>query len=85
VFGPVGKDGYPAQLWNPATGDINAEVARYWAEHYDLTALLRREWESRGPKLVGKIHVMMGTKDTFYLGHRCQSAGAVSREHEVAG
>ena len=67
VFGPVGKDGYPAQLWNPATGDINAEVARYWAEHYDLTALLRREWESRGPKLVGKIHVMMGTKDTFYL------------------
>jgi hypothetical protein len=67
VFGPVGPDGYPARLWDSQTGDINADVASYWREHYDLTEVLRRDWESRGPKLVGKIHVTMGTKDTFYL------------------
>jgi Putative esterase len=67
VFGPAGRDGYPAPLWNPATGQIDPEVARYWQEHYDLTAILKREWERLGPKLIGKIHITMGTKDTFYL------------------
>jgi hypothetical protein len=67
VFGPVGPGGYPAPLWKPATGEIDPEVARYWREHYDLTAILKRDWPVLGPKLVGKLHVTMGTKDTFYL------------------
>ncbi|MBI4893478.1 MAG: hypothetical protein HY821_22850 [Acidobacteria bacterium] len=67
TFGPVGADGYPAPLWNPATGQINPEVARHWREKFDLTSVLKRNWESLGPRLVGKIHVTMGTKDTFYL------------------
>jgi len=67
TFGPAGPDGYPAQLWNPETGEINPEVARYWREHFDLTATLQRDWERLGPRLVGKLHITMGTKDTFYL------------------
>ncbi|MEO8657533.1 MAG: hypothetical protein ABI693_03645 [Bryobacteraceae bacterium] len=67
TFGPVGKDGYPAQLWNPKTGEINADVAKYWTEHFDLTAVMQRDWERLGPRLNGKLHVFMGTKDTFYL------------------
>jgi hypothetical protein len=67
TFGPVGKDGYPAKLWDSETGNIDKEVARYWTENYDLTAILQREWERLGPKLIGKLHVTMGTKDTFYL------------------
>jgi hypothetical protein len=67
TFGPVGKDGYPAKLWDSETGDIDKEVARYWTEKYDLTAILQRDWERLGPKLIGKLHVTMGTKDTFYL------------------
>ncbi len=67
TFGPVGSDGYPVPLWNPDTGAIDPAVARYWNEHYDLTAVLSRDWERLGPRLVGKIHVTMGTKDTFYL------------------
>lgn len=67
TFGPVGKDGYPAPLWDPATGEINPEVAKYWEDHYDLTARLKNNWEALGPRLVGKIHVKIGTKDTFYL------------------
>jgi enterochelin esterase-like enzyme len=67
TFGPIGSDGYPVSLWNPETGVINPEAAAYWREHYDLTALLQRDWERLGPKLQGKLHVTMGTKDTFYL------------------
>ena len=67
TFGPTDPDGYPAKLWNAETGEINPEVAKYWQEHYDLTALLERDWERLGPKLQGKLHVTVGTKDTFYL------------------
>jgi hypothetical protein len=67
VFGPVGADGYPARLWNSDTGEINPEIARHWREHFDLTALLERDWGRIGPNLVGKLHITTGTKDTFYL------------------
>lgn len=67
TFGPAGADGYPAPLWDPLTGKIDPAVAQHWRERYDLTALLQRDWERIGPKLIGKIHVFMGTKDTFYL------------------
>ena len=67
TFGPVGMDGYPAPLWDPLTGKISPDVAQYWREHYDLTAHMQRNWETIGPRLTGKLHVLMGTKDTFYL------------------
>jgi|HubBroStandDraft_6_1064221.scaffolds.fasta_scaffold05474_3 hypothetical protein len=69
VFSPVGPDGYPAEIWNQLTGVINKDVAAYWKEHYDLTAILQRDWKTLGPKLVGKLHVQVGTADTFYLDH----------------
>jgi hypothetical protein len=67
VFSPAGPDGYPAEIWNQRTGVINKEVAAYWREHYDLTAILQRDWKTLGPKLQGKLHVMVGTADTFFL------------------
>jgi enterochelin esterase-like enzyme len=67
TFGPVGEDGYPSLLWDPDTGEIDSFVAKYWQENFDLNAILKRDWKTLGPKLVGKIHVTMGTKDTFYL------------------
>jgi len=67
TFGPVGPDGYTAKLWDPETGELHPEVAKYWEEHYDLTAHLKRDWETLGPKLTGKLHITIGTKDTFYL------------------
>jgi hypothetical protein len=75
TFGPTDADGYPAKLWNAADGAINPEVAKYWREHYDLTAYLRRNWDRIGTSLVGKLHITAGTKDTFYLDaatHRMQ-------------
>jgi len=69
VFSPVGSDGYPAEIWDQRTGVINKQVAAYWREHYDLTAILQRDWKTLGPKLQGKLHVMVGTADTFFLDH----------------
>jgi hypothetical protein len=67
TFGPTDADGYPVKLWNAENGEINPDVAKYWEEHYDLTAYLQRNWDRIGASLVGKLHITSGTKDTFYL------------------
>jgi len=69
VFSPAGPDGYPAEIWDQRTGIINHEVAAYWREHFDLNAILQRDWKILGPKLVGKLHVTVGTADTYFLDH----------------
>lgn len=69
VFSPADGHGYPAEIWDQTTGVINHDVALYWREHYDLTAIMQRDWKTLGPKLVGKLHVMVGTADTFFLDH----------------
>ena len=66
VFSPVGRDGRPRKLWDRSTGAINAEVARAW-EPYDIRLVLERNWPKLGPKLKGKLHVITGSLDTFYL------------------
>ncbi|HEY2458002.1 MAG TPA: alpha/beta hydrolase-fold protein [Candidatus Acidoferrum sp.] len=67
VFSPVGADGYPMPIWNPATGVIDPEVAAYWREHYDLRYILQRDIAKLGPKLAGKLHFAVGDMDTWYL------------------
>jgi hypothetical protein len=67
VFGPVGPDGYPQPIFNKETGEIDQKVAEYWKEHYDLTAILERDWPALGPKLRGKLHVYVGSADTYFL------------------
>ena len=67
VFSPVGADGYPKPIWDPATGVIDKDVAKYWQEHYDLNFIMQRDWATLGPKLVGKLHLTAGDMDTWYL------------------
>ena len=67
VFGPVGADGYPKPIFNKETGDIDKSVAAYWKEHYDLSAILQRDWQTLGPKLQGKLHIYVGSADTYFL------------------
>jgi S-formylglutathione hydrolase FrmB len=66
VFGPRGADGRPAQLWDRTTGAVNPEIARAW-QPYDIRLTLERNWKTLGPKLAGKLHVYMGSEDSFYL------------------
>ena len=68
TYGPVGPDGYPAELWDLATGTIDHAVAEYFKAHdYDLRDYLERNWVTLGPKLKGQLHVFVGDMDTFYL------------------
>ena len=67
VWGPVGADGYPAPIYDKVTGEIDHKVAEYWRQHYDLEAILERNWTKLGPDLAGKIHIYVGSDDTYFL------------------
>lgn len=67
TYSPMGDDGYPVRLWDKLTGEINHEVAEYWRENYDLSYILRRDWNILGPKLEGKLHIYTGDMDNYYL------------------
>jgi hypothetical protein len=67
VYTPVGDDGYPRRIWDKVTGEIDHEVAEYWRENYDLVHILRRDWATLGPKLVGKLNIYVGDMDNLYL------------------
>jgi Putative esterase len=67
VFGPLGSDGYFEPLFNKRSGEINPAVAQYWKDHFDLLEYLKRNWPTLGPKLVDKVHIYVGTMDTYQL------------------
>ena len=67
VFSPRGSDGRPLPLFDRQSGAIDPAVAAYWREHYDIAYRLARDWASLKPDLDGRIHVFVGTADTFHL------------------
>jgi putative esterase len=67
VYSPVGDDGYPQRIWDKVTGEIDQDVAAFWRENYDLVHILRRDWQTLGPKLQGKLHIYCGDMDNYYL------------------
>ena len=66
VFSPKGDDGQPMKLFDRETGRIDPFVQKAW-EKYDISLILRNNWQTLGPKLKGKIHIAVGTADTFHL------------------
>ncbi len=46
---------------------MDALVAEYWKENYDMRNYLETNWDKIGPQLVGKIHIIAGHMDNFYL------------------
>ena len=66
VFSPRGPDGQPMPLFDRDTGRIDPYVQKAW-ERYDINRLLRQNWATLGPKLRGKINIIVGTADTFHL------------------
>ena len=67
VYSPVGADGYPQPIFNKSTGEIDHQVAEYWREHWDLRDIMQRNWATIGPQLQGKIHLYVGSDDTYML------------------
>ncbi|MCA9693069.1 MAG: hypothetical protein KC636_25960 [Myxococcales bacterium] len=66
VFSPRGPDGQPRMMFDRETGRIDREVVAAW-RRYDLRWRLRQEWSRLEPLLRGKLHVIVGTADTYYL------------------
>ncbi|MDB5691269.1 MAG: enterochelin esterase [Alphaproteobacteria bacterium] len=76
VFSPKGPDGRPLPLFDRSTGAVDPAVAAYWRDHFDIAWRLQRDWPALKPRLDGKIHVIVGTADTFHLdgsAHRLQA------------
>jgi Putative esterase len=62
VYSPTGEDGYPLPIFDKRTGVIDHGTAEYWRQHYDLDAILQRDWMTLGPKLRGKLHLYVGSE-----------------------
>ena len=76
VFSPRGEDGRPEPMFDRDTGAIDPVVVNYWRDHYDIAYRLQQQWPQLKADLDGKIHLYVGTADTFYLdgaAHRLQA------------
>ncbi len=67
VFSPRGEDGRPEPMFNRSTGAVDSTVVAYWRDHYDIAWRLQQQWPQLKSDLDGKIHLYVGTADTFYL------------------
>ena len=67
VFSPRGADGRPLPMFDRDTGDVDPAVVAYWGEHYDIARRIKEHWPTLKADLDGKIHLVVGTADTFYL------------------
>jgi len=67
VFSPKGPDGRSMQMFDRRTGAVNPTVAAYWRDHYDIGYRIVHNWPALRRDLDGKIHVIVGTADTFHL------------------
>jgi enterochelin esterase-like enzyme len=67
VFSPKSDSGAPRQMFNRVTGDVDPAVVAYWHDHYDLAHIVEANWTRLKPDLTGRIHLVVGTADTFYL------------------
>jgi enterochelin esterase-like enzyme len=67
VFSPKGPSGAPVPMFDRVTGDVDPAVVAYWHDHYDLAHIVERDWSALKPDLAGRIHLTVGTADTFYL------------------
>lgn len=76
VFSPLDEAGLPQQLWHRESGQIDPVVAQAWRA-YDIRIVLEENWASLSPRLAGKLHIITGELDTFYL------EGAVQRLSET--
>lgn len=77
VFSPRGTDGKPLSLFDRETGAVDPAVAAYWRGNYDIGQRIRSAWPRLKRDLDGKVHVRVGTADSFYLDgpvHRLESA-----------
>lgn len=66
VFSTRDNNGKIIRLVNPANGDINQNALEY-IKRYDISYLLRTDWENYKNQISGKIRITIGRADNFQL------------------
>lgn len=66
VFSRRAANGRPEPLWNRETGAIDCVAAVAW-RRFDIRHYIDAHWDRLREPLAGKLHVFMGSEDTFYL------------------
>ena len=66
VWSPRGEDGRPLPLFDRQTGRLDPDVLQAW-QKFDIRRNLETNWPTLGPKLRGKLHIFVGSQDTFHL------------------
>jgi S-formylglutathione hydrolase FrmB len=82
VFSPRGADGRPVPVFDRATGKVDPDVVAYWRDNYDVANIVTRDAAALRRDLDGKVHLTVGTADTFYLdgpAHLLEAAMAKAR------
>jgi hypothetical protein len=58
--------GYPVPLFDAGTGAIDREVLAHWSR-FDITKQVTENWERLGPIVTGRVRLVCGSLDSFYL------------------
>jgi pimeloyl-ACP methyl ester carboxylesterase len=66
VFSPLDQAGRPRRMYDPTSGQVDPKVAEAWRP-YDINLKLKQNWKTLEPLLRGKLHIVTGDLDTFYL------------------
>lgn len=66
VFGPKNAAGNPAALFDPRTGLMDKTIAEQF-RRFDLGHLLRTEPAKYAPLFRGRVRLLVGDQDSFYL------------------
>ena len=64
---PSGPTATPSRSGTSAPASSTPKWPQYWKEHYDLRAILERDWPKIGKDLEGKINIYVGDMDNYYL------------------
>jgi S-formylglutathione hydrolase FrmB len=76
TFSPRGDDGRPVSLCDRTTGVIDPAVAAHWRQ-FDIAHRITQQWDTLEPVLRDRVHIVMGTQDTFYLDAAARSLDAM--------
>ncbi len=66
AFGPRDSGGFPAALFDPATGAMDARIAEKY-RRFDIGALLRAEPQKYAPLFHERVRLAVGADDNYFL------------------
>jgi hypothetical protein len=68
VFGKRTIDNSPEKIADFGTGEIDNQVVMHWKE-YDISDLIRTNWEQLKPHLDSKVRISVGNQDNYFLNY----------------